>query len=87
MQAISPQEVMANSPRLRARLTMVGLDVLGISADSNLRELLWERLICSGLSPIRFFVHSSFEGFLGFERAAANSTQTAEELAGAAQAG
>jgi len=33
-----------------------------------------------------FFLHSSFEGFLGFERAAANSTQTAEELAGAARA-
>jgi hypothetical protein len=57
------------------------------AADSNLRELLWERLICSGLLPIRFLRIHHLKGSFGFERAAANSTQTAEELAGAAQAG
>ena len=30
MQAISPQEVVANSPKLSTRLTMVGLDVSGM---------------------------------------------------------
>jgi hypothetical protein len=38
MQAISPQEVVANSPKLSARLTMVGLDV------SGMREIVYIEL-------------------------------------------
>ena len=87
MQAISPQEVMANSPRLCARLTIVGLDVSGMRQILTFESCYGKDLFAADCWPIRFFVHSSFEGFLGFERAAANSTQTAEELAGAAQAG
>jgi len=42
MQAISPQEVVANSPKLSVRLTMVGLDVSGMrEVESRCRSEDW----------------------------------------------